>query len=120
MVPRSLAVIFAFALCASFVRAQGNVEQVQAVIAGPITGTVARTLTDHLSARPGVLLCRVDPISRNLLLLVGEGSHLSEEALRHLFTLHGLHLRCYVREPRSNAPFHLIDPRSCGDIPVRR
>ncbi|HRH39045.1 MAG TPA: hypothetical protein PK760_11900, partial [Flavobacteriales bacterium] len=53
-------------LFATGVSAQtSGVEQVQAVIAGPLTGASARTLSDHLASRPGVLLCRVDPVSRN-------------------------------------------------------
>lgn len=100
--------------------AQAGVDQIQAVVSGPLTGQSARTLTHHLAARPGVRLCRVDPVSRNVLLHVDQGFRMGEQALRHLFAQHGLHLRCYVRQPRTGAPFQLLDPRACGHAPRER
>lgn len=91
-----------------------GVSRTQAVIAGPLTGQLARTLTDHLSARPGVRVCRVDPVSRNLLLETDERFHMTALAIKRLFQLHGLHLRCYENGPRPNAPFRLLDPRKCS------
>ncbi|MBK8499758.1 MAG: hypothetical protein IPL52_13315 [Flavobacteriales bacterium] len=97
-----------------------GVDQIQAVIAGPLTAQAARTLGDHLAERPGVLLCRVDPISRNLLLHIEAHSTLSATSLEHYMAIHGLHLRCYVRRPRTSAPFHLLDPRTCGSMEQTR
>lgn len=90
------------------------VEQVQAVVKGPLTGHSARVLTDHLVKRPGVLLCRIDPASRNLLLRVDQHFHLSEAGLRKFFAMHGMPLACYTRGPITDTPFHLLDPRACG------
>ncbi len=117
MSARSYILLFLL-VSASVARAQ--VDQIQAVVSGPVTGQVTRTLTDHLSVRPGVLLCRIDPVSRNVLLHVDPSFHLNEEALRKLFLIHGLHLRCFIRTPRTNTPFHLLDPRACGEPrPIR-
>lgn len=92
----------------------GALDEVQAVISGPLTGHMARTVTKHLSSRPGVVLCRVDVSSRNLLMHVDDRFRLSEPSLEKLFAMHGLHLRCYRRGPRNPGPFRLLDPARCA------
>lgn len=102
-------------------RAQGDgVDLIQAVVSGPLTGHGARTVTDHLASHPGVRLCRVDPVSRNVLLHVDAAFRMDERAIRHLFRTHGLHLRCYSRVARTHAPFRLLDPRACGQYQPAR
>lgn len=76
-------------------------------------------LTLHLAKRPGVLLCRIDPISHNVLLRLDQHAHLSEHALRSFFAIHGLMLGCFTRGPLIEAPFHPLDPRACGE-PIQR
>lgn len=75
------------------------VERIQAVVDGQLTGYSARSISDHLAARPGVRLCRVDVHSRNLLLSVDPSCQLSQQAIERFFAIHGLHLRCYSRVP---------------------
>lgn len=112
---RPLIFLLAWLALQAEMRAQGDgVDLIQAVVSGPLTGHGARTITDHLAAHPGVRLCRVDPVSRNMLLHVDAAFRMDERAIRHLFRMHGLHLRCYSRSPRTDAPFRLLDPRACG------
>lgn len=109
--------IFSLAVLALQVDTQAQdegVDQIQAVVSGPLTSHGARAITDHLAAHPGVRLCRVDPISRNMLLHVDAAFRMDERAIRHLLRTNGLHLRCYSRAPRTDAPFRLLDPRACG------
>lgn len=107
-------------LFTGMVQAQGSgAEQVQAVVKGTITGHSARILTLHLAKRPGVLLCRIDPISHNVLLHLDQHARLTEHTLRSFFALHGLALGCFMRGPLTDAPFHPLDPRTC-DEPIER
>lgn len=115
-----LVLLFFSITCLGAKSQSSGVDQVQAVISGPLTAEAARSLGDHIAERPGVLLCRVDPISRNLLIHIDAHSTLSATSLEHYLAIHGLHLRCYTRVPRSSAPFRLLDPRSCGSMDPTR
>lgn len=118
---RSLFIII-LGLAASFpALAQDPVlERIQAVVDGQLTGHSARSISDHLAARPGVRLCRVDVYSRNLFMEVDPNCRLSQQAIERFFAIHGLHLRCYARVPQTSAPFRLLDPRTCSPIqPVK-
>lgn len=112
---RIILALLATALLSSACAAQaGGQERIQAVIGGTVDGQRARAVADHLAARPGVSLCRVDPVSRNVLMHVDGTFRMTEQAIRQLFLLHGMRLRCLVRQPRTNAPFQLLDPRTCS------
>ncbi len=87
---------------------------IQGVASGAVTARTALTVQKHLQARPGVRVCRVDPISRNIMLIVDERFQLEEAGLRHLLRIHGMGLHCYRMGPRAAGPFRLLNPADCG------
>lgn len=95
-------------------------QLIQGVVSGGITQHSARVIQDHLKARDGVLVCRVDPVSRNIMVIVEPGFGLNEDGLRHFLRIHGIALRCYRRSRLTDAPFHLMDPKSCGPGTMRQ
>lgn len=113
------AVISLLLLSAAMCTAQ-ETGLIQGVISGGVTARTALIVQDHLHARPGVRVCRVDPVSRNIMLIVDERFRLEEEGLRHLLRIHGIGLHCYRRVNRTAAPFRLLDPADCGPQPLKQ
>lgn len=97
----------------------GTPERIQAVLHGTLSGHLARSLSDRLGARPGVLLCRIDPASHNLLLHVDPSFGMSGAGLAQFFRVHGITLRCLQRGPM-NVPFSVLDPRACAEQEMHR
>jgi hypothetical protein len=115
-----LMVIAGCGIAPAGIRAQATDEvRLQAVLQGTLSGHLARSLTDRLSARPGVRLCRIDPASHNLLLHVDGSFSLSAAGLEHFFRVHGLNLRC-LQQGSVNTPFMVLDPRACAEQDTHR
>lgn len=116
---RLLIIALGSGACAGASAQSGAPERIQAVLNGALSGHLARSLSDRLAARPGVLLCRVDPASHNLLLHVDASFGMSAAGLEQFFRVHGLMLRCLQRGA-IDVPFSVLDPRACTDEDVHR
>jgi len=98
--------------------AQQPLDQVQAVVDELRGREQAATVQDQLRLVPGVRVARVDHNTRNLMLQVDPGCTLSAETLKAMLQALGLGVRCYTRSPMGPAPFHHLDPRTCGQVPI--
>lgn len=115
---RGLAAIFLLLTWASCLGQE--TQLIQGVVSGGLTTRTAMLVQEHLGARPGVHVCRVDPHSRNIMLIVDPEFRLTEEGLRHFLRVHSMSLHCYWRGRRPDAPFRLLDPDDCGPQPNRQ
>ena len=92
----------------------GPLDRVQAVVDGLRSPEQAYDASQTVLAHPGVVACRVDHNTRNLMLQVDHGCALNADILDQWLTGSDLHIRCYQRVPNASGPFHHLDPRHCG------
>ncbi len=97
-----------------------DLHQVQAIVEGTRTPQHAHAAAIVLRQQPGVVMCRVDHNTRNLLMHVTPDCTLSGNTMQDLLAPLQMSLRCYERRPLVPGSFRHLDPRDCGIGPEAR
>ncbi|MBK6473772.1 MAG: hypothetical protein IPF95_03565 [Flavobacteriales bacterium] len=95
-------------------------NRIQTVVEGVRTPQHAHQAAIILRARPGVVMCRVDHNTRNILLHVDPACTLSETEMNVLLAPVEMSVHCFTRSPSIDAPFRKLDPKNCGILPPRK
>ncbi len=95
-------------------------DQVQAVVIGLHTPQQAHHVDRILRTMEGVLVSRTDQHTSNLFLLLRPGSPVTRDLVLQRLAPMGLEVRCWTRGPRSDAPFHHLDPDQCTALPHQK
>lgn len=112
-----MALLLALFVFLNSTAAAQEMQQVQAIVNGVRSPQHAAQADAILRVQAGVIISRTDFNTRNLLLHTTGQAVLGATQLNDLLAPLGMSVRCYQRSVVGSAPFHHLDPRTCGTPP---
>ncbi|GEM_PF-2230490 len=100
--------------------AASSLNRIQTLVHGTVSPQHAHQAAMILRARPGVVLCRVDHNTHNILLHVDPACTITLADMNQLLAPVAMSVSCFIRTPSITAPFKHLDPAQCGEAPIRR
>lgn len=97
-----------------------SLNRIQTLVHGTVSPQHAQQVAMILRARPGVVMCRVDHNTHNILLHVDPMCDITVVEMNQLLAPVEVSVSCFMRSPTIDAPFKHLDPTHCGEAPIRR